>query len=230
MIKYIQAMNNIVSTNDGFIPSPLRDIMSGPYIEAIHGTLYMVGASPYSVLYVEPRYVGDAESLCKIYKRYDGKTNHLLPYAALKATPMKTIERSQIKDALDKTPRIKEVIEKSVECTECNGWGEVEWTYGAYTDDDDCPVCNGTGEGLSKKVETGKMIFTFEYVVKIGNHYFYPDRLEDLLNVSETIDAHPQLLYQDESYEYKYTVFKIENAFFVLAPAKYDQETIVHSF
>lgn len=228
MIKYIQALDNICTGFDSTNPLPEYDFMSTPFVEAVSGTFYLVAANPYAVLYVEPKYVGNVEAILQIYKRYD-KTNHLLPAKAVKATPIKTIERSHIKDALDKIPRIKEVIEESVECTECNGWGEVEWTYKAYTNNDDCPVCNGTGEGLSKKVETGQMIFTFEYVVKIGNHYFYPDRLEDLLSVSETIDAHPQLLYQDESYQYKFTVFKIENAFFVLAPCRYGEETIVAS-
>lgn len=231
MIKYIQALNNISSTNDDrFIPITLKDIMSGPYIEAINGKLYMVGACPYAIIYIPISKVGDTEALSQIYKRYDGKTSHLLPFEAVNATPIKTIPRSDIQEVLEKIPKIKEVIKEPIECTECNGTGEVEWVYGSYTNDDDCPVCNGRGEKGTKKVETGQMIFDYSNVVKIGDYYFFPDSLEDLFMVSETLDCHPQLLFQDDRFRYKFTVFKIEHAFFVLAPAMYNEQRVITSF
>ena len=49
------------------------------------------------------------------------------------------------------------------ECPECDGTGCVQWKYFAqngrtYCLEEDCPVCNGTGESDCNMVPTGKML------------------------------------------------------------------------
>lgn len=78
-----------------------------------------------------------------------------------------TIPISAIEEAMKELPMIAETrIEKGdeIECPECEGTGEVTWTYededgNEYYMDADCPVCDGTGRTDEKKeVPTGRMI------------------------------------------------------------------------
>jgi hypothetical protein len=50
------------------------------------------------------------------------------------------------------------IVKEKIACKECVGTGEVEWEYTSidgieFTDDHDCPLCNGTGGW-----ETGNMV------------------------------------------------------------------------
>ena len=78
-----------------------------------------------------------------------------------------TIPISAIEEAMKELPMIAETrIEKGdeIECPECDGTGEVTWTYedeegNEYELDADCPVCEGTGRtDEEKEVPTGRMI------------------------------------------------------------------------
>lgn len=66
---------------------------------------------------------------------------------------------------------------KTIECDECNGYGEVRWEYSTYGDtyyrDFECPICNGEGY-IEKGIETptGKKCINKNMVVKFNNKYF----------------------------------------------------------
>ena len=60
----------------------------------------------------------------------------------------KEISLDTLKELLKSIPRVETLTK--VQCEECGGEGEVEWVYEAtdgerYTEDHDCPVCNGRG-------------------------------------------------------------------------------------
>ena len=78
-----------------------------------------------------------------------------------------TIPFAAIEEAMKELPMIAETrieIGDEIECPECEGTGEVTWTYededgNEYEMDADCPVCDGTGRTDEKKeVPTGRMI------------------------------------------------------------------------
>jgi len=46
---------------------------------------------------------------------------------------------------------------EGVECSECEGFGDVEWEYEHHTKTDDCPVCHGSGySSYAPILPTGK--------------------------------------------------------------------------
>lgn len=62
-------------------------------------------------------------------------------------------------------------VGNDVVCKECDGTGQVEWTYKHHTQDLDCPVCDG--DGLSERKQpmpTGNKTFGFHFV-KICSAY-----------------------------------------------------------
>lgn len=77
-----------------------------------------------------------------------------------------TVTLKDIKEALDKVPKIAEkvLVEKGKECPECDGCGAVTAEYTAksgrtYDIECDCPVCDGNGmEYNDRYAETGKVI------------------------------------------------------------------------
>jgi len=80
-----------------------------------------------------------------------------------------------IDDCLSKVPRIAEVIMEGeyVECSECNGTGEVEWEYRSmdgkhYNKDLDCPVCDGSGySSKPQEVKTGAFVMDGDSIVLV---------------------------------------------------------------
>lgn len=77
-----------------------------------------------------------------------------------------TVMLEDIKEALDKVPKIAEevLVEKGKECPECDGCGVVTVEYESksgriYEIECDCPVCDGDGmEYYDRYDKTGKMI------------------------------------------------------------------------
>lgn len=63
------------------------------------------------------------------------------------------------------------------ECSECNGDGEVEWSYKGHTADFDCPKCDGSGEQDGSRTERDKKLY-----VKIGVCLFAIHKFANLLN------------------------------------------------
>ena len=86
------------------------------------------------------------------------------------ATPMNSDTIVAVKDIeaafkrFDLKPEMVEEEGEECECTACDGFGEVQWTF---TDDDgetyymsgECPVCDGTGRAKKRRlVPTGRML------------------------------------------------------------------------
>lgn len=85
----------------------------------------------------------------------------------------------KIKEAIDRIPII-EYIEKEeieTECPECNGSGEVVWTYTTDNGEEferefECPVCEGYGDKIEfKEIKTGETGPQDDYLIKIKDLY-----------------------------------------------------------
>lgn len=62
-------------------------------------------------------------------------------------------------------------VDNEKECEECDGHGEVTWTYGKYKEMFNCPVCSGDGIlGKRWKEKTGLKCFG-NTLVKFGDFY-----------------------------------------------------------
>lgn len=101
------------------------------------------------------------------------------------------ISDKNIEKALSEIPKVKEVEEKEVECSECDGTGEVDWEYRDKNGKDyegcfECPVCDGTGYVYSE-VATGKMIPDPTTTVKVGKNSIYYIHLKALLDAMRVI-------------------------------------------
>lgn len=62
---------------------------------------------------------------------------------------------------------------KNIVCKECNGDGVVEWEYGRWSEDFDCPACGGSGyEESEKEVPTGNKIPDPCHPINLHNTHF----------------------------------------------------------
>lgn len=102
-----------------------------------------------------------------------------------------TITDKDIEKVLSEIPKVEEMEEKEVKCSECDGTGEVDWEYRDKNGKDyegcfECPVCDGTGYVYSE-VATGKMIHDPTATVKVGKSSIYYIHLKALLDAMRVI-------------------------------------------
>ena len=101
------------------------------------------------------------------------------------------------KDAWEELKTEDELIEISpeIECKECKGEGEVEWQYRHYTEDFDCPVCDGSGiEQEARYEKTGNKVVG-RSLVNIKDAYFDAKLSQRLISVSDFEDKDLYLVY-----------------------------------
>ena len=86
--------------------------------------------------------------------------------------------------AIDKAEYEEELIEtEAIICKECNGAGQVEWTYGNFEKMRNCPICDGSG-GTMKVEKTGKMIPRDGQYIQLGISAFEVKQLKRLYEMS----------------------------------------------
>lgn len=91
-----------------------------------------------------------------------------------------TLTLAELKNAVRRVPSEKEmkIIRPAIECNDCEGEGEVEWSYedkDGYTHKEyhTCPICNGTGIAYRAIEEpTGRMIPAYNAVIGIYENIF----------------------------------------------------------
>ena len=138
------------------------------------------------------------------------------------------ISDKNIEKALSEIPKVKEIEEKEVKCSECDGTGEVDWEYRDKNGNDyencfECPVCDGTGY-VYNEVATGKMILNPTAIVKVGKNNIINTHLRSLLDAMRIIGVtEVRLVCQDNLFNH----FRInENISVILASnigtAKYE--------
>ena len=102
-----------------------------------------------------------------------------------------TITDKDIEKVLSEIPQVKEMEEKKVKCSECDGTGEVIWEYQdknweTHENEFECPICGGTGY-ISTEKATGRMIPNPYTVVKVGENGIASTLLQVLLDAMRII-------------------------------------------
>lgn len=141
----------------------------GPYIVGE----YVCATNSYQIIRISKEYLSAAKE--KEYKKNVAEKDIVWP--DFKERNKVTI--GQIKEAIERIPLIEEVEKEEIEteCPECNGSGEVTWTYTADNGEEferrfECPVCDGNGEITEhREIKTGKTGPQLDYIIKIKDIY-----------------------------------------------------------
>jgi len=101
------------------------------------------------------------------------------------------VTKEKIEAELKKIPLVDVMTEKEMVCPECNGEGEVLWSYFAndgteYEETHDCPVCEGSGK-IYKEMPTSRKEHDPKELVKISNAMYIADRLFLLHDIMEIV-------------------------------------------
>ena len=102
------------------------------------------------------------------------------------------INVNTIEDILEQIPEYDEVI--TMDCTECDGIGQVEYTYDSttnprrsYSQTLDCPVCDGSGEG--EEIKTGNRLHTEKNPIYIEGKNFMPTLLAKITKAARQLEC-----------------------------------------
>lgn len=102
-----------------------------------------------------------------------------------------TITDKDIEKVLSEIPQVKEMEEKEVKCSECDGTGEVIWEYKdknweTHENEFECPICGGTGY-ISTEKATGRMIPDPSIIIRVGKNGIKNTNLKALLDAMRII-------------------------------------------
>jgi len=144
-----------------------------------------------------------------------GKTKGVYPCLH---TCEKEITLHRLQEAMKQVPLVDELDNhKAYKCKECNGFGQVEWQYGNYTDEDDCPKCNGDGEFKTDRKPTGKKVYDPSKVIIIGDSKFNVLELELLKKTIELLKQDKFSLV-NQTQPKQASLFKIEDVEILMMP------------
>ena len=99
---------------------------------------------------------------------------------------------------------------KKSKCLECDGTGQVEWTYERYEKEDDCPECDGDGKKYESILEE-KIIISPNLYITYREKYFNPTLILNILKDFEHIT--PSISISKDSLLIKYPDYE-----FVIMP------------
>lgn len=119
--------------------------------------------------------------------------------------------------------RTEEEVEygEYLDCSCCNGEGDVDWKYKGNTMRAKCPVCDGSGiSDERKKKKTGKIILNPKALVKFKNKYFNLVRFYKLLEAQKLIGEEIKLI----STIYPF-LFSIGNYEIIIMPMNLEKTT-----
>lgn len=129
---------------------------------------------------------------------------------------------SELKQKLNDFPKVDCFDEEEKECDACDGSGEVSFVFSYdcedYETEEECPVCKGCGFiNKISKIPNGKKELDYNKFFGIGNSAFYVARIEELLEVAETLQSeHITLVNQTQPN--KTSLFKIKEVEVLLMP------------
>ncbi|WP_333661549.1 hypothetical protein [Chishuiella changwenlii] len=183
----------------------LRPNMHAPF--EVEGVVYATNA--YSVIYTEKKncdFDYNQNSIPQIKNVLPSQTN---------TNQLIDLKLSEFEEYL--TEIETSFKEESIECNECNGYGEVEWDYKHYSKEFECPACDGFGTvDKSKEVPTGGKIHQ-EVVIEIKGHAFLLNRIIPLIKTADLLKKDIYLVYSP-SEPYQSLVFKIDFLTIVVMP------------
>lgn len=119
----------------------------------------------------------------------------------------------------------------SIECTSCDGTGEVEWEFEHYTKDFECPVCDGIGATEeSIKSPTYKKGYAYKEVCHINDSCFSLELFSKIVKVAQLLEQKTIVLeYQD--LPNSLSVFSVKDTKIVIMPRLKDpDDKVVFSY
>lgn len=119
-----------------------------------------------------------------------------------------TIPVDKLKNALDKFTKEEIIQTDKIECGECEGSGEVPWTYKHYEVEDDCPKCQGSGNSFVRSKSTGLFKYINGQYVKLFVSHLNPNHVQYIIEFAELLKQDRIILTSQESYN-KPVMFKI---------------------
>lgn len=207
-VAYLEALTSFCA-NDKY-----RDWMNTPFV--IGNKAYSTDAHFLTII--------DAEKV-ENYKELPileaKKLNGVVPEERNKSFD---IEVSKIKADFEKAPQIDcyDIVGEDIDCLECDGSGNVEWEYEHHTKDFDCPICDGEGKtSVAEQIKNGKTKVDDYLCVKIGNSFFYANKLDKIVKTAEKIQAKTiTLTYQDTPN--RGSMFKLNDLEILVMPCMQD--------
>lgn len=152
--------------------------------------------------------------------------NHLIGF---KKNQHLVLNVSKLKEVFANAPTqlCYETVSEEVECSECNGEGEVEWSYGSYDKTLDCPVCDGDGVTSPevKSIIFGKTEIKEDLRVSIGNSCFFAKNIERLVLVAEKLNE-PAIVMVYQSKSNSGSLFRIKDFDVLLYPCTSSDESL----
>lgn len=94
----------------------------------------------------------------------------------------------ELTDLYSKVELIPEINDSKskVVCCECGGDGVVDWEYGTFTKEFECPYCDGEGYTYEDKPEpTGKMIKDPKQLLILNDRSFRSEQIKKLIDAME---------------------------------------------
>lgn len=139
------------------------------------------------------------------------------------------LDLQKVNDVISKCPLIEDFDEEEKEdtCNECDGSGEVTYTYedSKYKDhelDGECPICDGYGK-FTQTIEkpNGRMVKNNEYYLQCGISYLSIFMIEKLLKVQQIIGGDISIV--NQTYPNKEILFKVGNVKVLIMPLMRDE-------
>ncbi len=161
------------------------------------------------------------------YKLWDGNRDLLDSFFKKEKVLWKTLSINVLNAALEKTEKID--LFDDTPCSGCQGSGEVEWTAEVdneyYSDDFDCPVCDGKGY-TNTILKPEKGLAQYQYI-DLGVCRLDSSYIKYLVDLSDILEKNEIEVYHQDG-EYKPTFFGIGSITVLIMPVhKNDFETAV---
>ena len=136
----------------------------------------------------------------------------------------KKISVSELKEKINAFPKVDCFDKQEKECDACSGNGDVDFEFSHngkyYESNQDCPVCDGSGVfNTVSKQPNGKKELDYNKFFGIGNSVFNVLRIEELLEVAETLKS-DEITLVNQTQANKASLFKIKEVEVLLMPTR----------
>lgn len=218
MNKYLEILQMFVGQGD------LRPAMTAPNI----GNEYASATDAHALVFFDKNLLPENT----VFKTDFGeklKYPDIQRFIELKDICNNRLDLQKVNDVISKCPLIEDFDEEEKEdtCNECDGSGEVTYTYedSKYKDhelDGECPICDGYGK-CTQTIEkpNGRMVKNNEYYLQCGISYLSIFMIEKLLKVQQIIGGDISIV--NQTYPNKEILFKVGNVKVLIMPLMRDE-------
>ena len=218
MNKYLEILQMFVGQDD------LRPAMTVPNI----GNEYASATDAHALVFFDKNLLPEKT----VFKTDFGeklKYPDIQRFVELEEICNNRLDLQKVNDVISKCPLIEDYDEEEKEdtCNECDGSGEVTYTYedSKYKDhelDGECPICEGFGK-CTQTIEkpNGKMVKNNEYYLQCEISYLPVFMIEKLLKVQQIIGGDISIV--NQTYPNKEILFKVGNIKVLIMPLMRDE-------